>query len=317
MKKGDLIENYRITGVLGKGSFGTVYEVKHVSTGEVFALKLEASNMQVERSQLRNEKKVYSELEGLYGIADIHDFRETQEGTFLVMKRLYKSLGEISSYPPPVMTPSSVFIIGRRMVDILEGIHSRGRIYRDLKPENIMVDYRDQLYLIDFGMSKHYIDPATKAHIKISFDKKLSGTARYVSINMHKGIEQSRRDDLESLGYVLVFLAKKTLPWIGINAATGKEKNFLIGKVKDETDEASLCRGIEGGKYLARYIRYAKSLGFDERPNYDFLRSLFDKMLRQRSLEYESDWLFRDYFVEVGLQSGNESFLDKIKNIFS
>lgn len=317
MKKGDLIENYKIIGVLGKGSFGTVYEVRHTGTGEVFALKLETCGMQAERSQLKNENRVYRELRGLYGIADIYDFRETPEGTFLVMKRLYKSLAEISNYPPPIMTPSSVFVIGRRMVDILEGIHSRGRIYRDLKPENIMVDYKDQIYLVDFGMSKYYIDQTTKTHIKISFDKKLSGTARYVSINMHKGIEQSRRDDLESLGYVLVFLIKKTLPWIGINAATGKEKNFLIGKVKDETDESSLCKDIDGSKYLVRYFRYVKRLGFDEKPDYDFLKSLFDKILRQKYLEYEDDWLFKDYFVEVGLQSGNESFLDKIKNIFS
>lgn len=317
MKKGDLIEDYKIIGVLGKGSFGTVYEVKHISTGETLALKLETSSMQAERGQLKNENRVYNELGGLCGIVNIYDFRETKEGSFLVMKRLYKSLAEISSYPPPIMTPSSVFIIGRRMIDILEGIHLQGRIYRDLKPENIMVDYRDQIYLIDFGMSKYYVDPVTKTHIKISFDKKLSGTARYVSINMHKGIEQSRRDDLESLGYVLIFLIKKTLPWIGINAATGKEKNFLIGKVKDETDESSLCKDIDGSKYLIRYFRYVKSLGFDENPDYDFLKSLFDKILRQKYIEYEGDWLFKDYFVEVGLQSGNESFLDKIKNIFS
>lgn len=317
MKKDDMIEKYRVLKAIGRGSFGTVYEVEHVETGDIFALKFEASNTQTERSQLKNESKVYNELKGLRGVVDIADFKYIEAGCFLVMKRLYKSLAEIVDQPPPIMTPSSVFIIGRRMIDILEDIHSKKRIYRDLKPENIMVDYRDNIYLIDFGMSKYYIDPVTKTHIKISFDKKLSGTARYVSVNTHKGIEQSRRDDLESLGYVLIFLIKKILPWMGVNAATGKEKNYLIGKIKDEARESDLCRDIDGHKYLVRYFKYVKSLEFDENPDYDYLRGLFDKILKHKYLEYEEDWLFKDYFMEIGQHTENQGFLEKIKWFFS
>lgn len=317
MKKDDIIEKYRILKAIGKGSFGTVYEVEDEKTGNIFALKFEASSTQIERSQLKNEGKVYDELKGLRGIVEIVDFRCVEVGYFLVMKRLYKSLAEIVSQPPPFMAPSSVLIIGRRMVDILEGIHSRDRIYRDLKPENIMIDYEDNIYLIDFGMSKYYIDPITKTHIKISFDKKLSGTARYVSVNTHKGIEQSRRDDLESLGYVLVFLIKKTLPWMGVNAATGKEKNYLIGKIKDQTREIDLCKDIYGQKYFVKYFKYIKNMEFDEKPDYDFLRGLFDKMLKHRYIEYENDWLFKDYFLEIGQHKENQSFLGRIRWFFS
>lgn len=317
MKKDDTIEEYRIIKTIGKGSFGTVYEAEHMPTKRAFALKFESSNMQVERSQLKNEHKVYTELRGCRGILDVYEFKNMSYGSYLVMKKLYKSLAEISNYPPPVMAQSSVFIIGRTMIDILEDMHAMRRIYRDLKPENIMVDYDDKIYLIDFGMSKYYVDPVTRTHIEIGFNKKLTGTARYVSINTHKGVEQSRRDDLESLGYVLVFLVKKMLPWIGINAATGKEKNYLIGRSKIETKDAELCKDIYGSKYLVRYFRYVKGLAFAEKPDYDFLRSLFDKMLRHRYVEYEDDWLFKDYFLAIGKYQENDSFLDKIKSLFS
>ena len=124
------------------------------------------------------------------------------------------------------------------MIGRVEHVHSRSFIHRDMKPENYVMGigkYCNKLYIIDFGLAKRYRDARLKVHIAYREDKNLTGTARYASVNAHLGIEQSRRDDLESLGYVIMYFMRGSLPWQGLKAATKKQKYERISQKKLDT----------------------------------------------------------------------------------
>jgi len=145
--------------------------------------------------------------------------------------------------------------------------------------------------MVDFGMAKQYRDPKTKQHIPYRERKSLSGTARYMSINTHLGREQSRRDDLESLGHVFMYFLRGSLPWQGLKAATHKQKYEKIGEKKQTTPIKDLCEGYP--EEFAIYLNYVRKLGFEETPDYDFLRDLFSKVLKNQG-EIEDgvfDWM--------------------------
>jgi casein kinase 1 len=150
--------------------------------------------------------------------------------------------------------------------------------------------------MVDFGMAKQYRDPKTKQHIPYRERKSLSGTsslpprlrkysllvgtARYMSINTHLGREQSRRDDLEALGHVFMYFLRGSLPWQGLKAATNKQKYEKIGEKKQTTPIKELCEGFP--EEFAIYLNYVRKLGFEETPDYDFLRELFMKVLKSQ-----------------------------------
>lgn len=156
---------------------------------------------------------------------------------------------------------------------ILRSVHDMGIIHRDIKPENFLLgdNGKGRLYLIDFGLSKRFIDDQGR-HIPRNTNKGFRGTLRYASLNMHQGIENSRRDDLESLGYVLIYLLKGKLPWQDLNVQK-KMKAENITRVKMKTQLSQLCNGVNNT--FLEYMRQVRNLGFTETPNYDELIDLF------------------------------------------
>lgn len=130
----------------------------------------------------------------------------------------------------------------------------------------------NQVNVIDFGLAKKFRDPKTHIHIPYRENKNLTGTARYASINTHLGIEQSRRDDIESLGYVLMYFLRGSLPWQGLKAATKKQKYEKISEKKMATPVEVLCKGFP--MEFATYFQYCRSLRFDDKPDYSYLRKL-------------------------------------------
>lgn len=181
-------------------------------------------------------------------------------------------------------------------------------IYRDIKPDNFLIGHSDphEIYLIDFGMAKLYRDPRNGQHIPYRERKSLSGTARYMSINTHLGREQSRRDDLESLGHVFLYFLRGSLPWQGLKAATNREKYERIGDKKQSVMINELWQGHcseEWGQYLA----YCRALKFEETPDYEYARGLIDRCLarqpRPHLVEYDWDGKAADPPVFGGIKA--------------
>lgn len=143
----------------------------------------------------------------------------------------------------------------------------------------------NQVHIIDFGLAKKFRDPRTHIHIPYKENKNLTGTARYASINTHLGIEQSRRDDIESLGYVLMYFLRGSLPWQGLKAATKKQKYERISEKKMSTHVEVLCKGFP--QEFITYFQYCRSLRFDDKPDYSYLRKLFrDLFVREGNLYF-------------------------------
>jgi serine/threonine protein kinase len=157
------------------------------------------------------------------------------------------------------------------------------------------------VFMIDFGLAKRYRSPRSGRHIPYREDKSLTGTARYASINAHLGIEQSRRDDLESLGFVLMYFLRGTLPWQGLKAKTKKEKYDKITEKKISTSIDALCRGYPD-EFLT-YLNYCRALRFDDKPDYNYLRRLFRSLFRKNGFrfDYVYDWTTKEQQLEQKL----------------
>ncbi|MDR3736750.1 MAG: hypothetical protein P4L10_14600 [Acidobacteriaceae bacterium] len=172
-------------------------------------------------------------------------------------------------------------------------MHNKSFIHRDVKPDNFLIGVgRKQhiVYAIDFGLAKRYQDPRTLEHIRYRDGKNLTGTARYASMNTHLGIEQSRRDDLEALGFVLMYFNMGCLPWQGLPAKTKKEKYDKIKEKKVHTSIAALCKGFP--TEFETYLNYCRQLQFGEKPDYAYLKKLFKDLFVRQGYEYDYiyDW---------------------------
>ena len=164
-----------------------------------------------------------------------------------------------------------------------------------LPRSTLTIDGTKQVNIIDFGLAKKYRDPKTHQHIPYRENKNLTGTARYASINTHLGIEQSRRDDLESLGYVLMYFNRGSLPWQGLRAANKKQKYEKISEKKMSTPVEQLCKGFP--QEFATYLNYVRALRFDDKPDYGYLRKLFRDLFIREGFQYDYvfDWTILKY----------------------
>ena len=279
---------YKVNKMIGKGSFGYVFRGKNISTKELVAIKVE--DWKIGGNILESEAYFLYYLKN-YGIPEIKSFGIYQKYKILVQTLLGEDLEKIFSSKSKNVNYKDICMVFIQLLDRLEFVHSKYVIHRDLKPENIMIDLETKsiIYLIDFGMAKKYRSGKTKKHIKFSIPSRLTGTARYCSINALRGTEQSRRDDLESAGYVMIYLAQRGyLPWIGLNMQDKLERYRNIYKIKKRTSPEELC------KYLPHefcdYIKYVKKLKFEEDPNYNYMRGLFIQLLT--SLSCQNDLKF-------------------------
>lgn len=206
----------------------------------------------------------------------------------LLADQMVKAAIEILAFPTWVLKPDLPLQISR-----IEYIHGKNFLHRDIKPDNFLMGLGKKgnlVYAIDFGLAKRFRDPRTHQHIPYREHKNLTGTARYASINTHLGIEQSRRDDLEAIGYIFIYFYKGILPWQGLKARTKAQKYDKISDKKLSTPVEELCKGTPPEFFT--YINYCRSLRFDEKPDYAYLRQLIRNLFHRQgfSYDYVFDW---------------------------
>ncbi|KAG4945137.1 hypothetical protein AAZX31_15G025400 [Glycine max] len=287
---------FRLGRKIGSGSFGEIYLGTNTQTNEEVAIKLE--NVKTKHPQLLYESKLYKILQGGTGIPNVRWFGIEGDYNVLVMDLLGPSLEDLFNFCTRKLSLKTVLMLADQMINRVEFIHSKSFLHRDIKPDNFLMGLgrrANQVYAIDFGLAKKYRDTSTHQHIPYRENKNLTGTARYASMNTHLGIEQSRRDDLESLGFVLMYFLRGSLPWQGLKAGTKKQKYEKISEKKVSTSIESLCRGYPSE--FASYFHYCRSLRFDDKPDYAYLKRLFrDLFIREGfQFDYVFDWTILKY----------------------
>ncbi|KAL7989498.1 hypothetical protein Chor_012164 [Crotalus horridus] len=262
-----------------------------IAAGEEVAIKLEC--VKTKHPQLHIESKIYKMMQGGVGIPTIKWCGAEGDYNVMVMELLGPSLEDLFNFCSRKFSLKTVLLLADQMISRIEYIHSKNFIHRDVKPDNFLMGLGKKgnlVYIIDFGLAKKYRDARTHQHIPYRENKNLTGTARYASINTHLGIEQSRRDDLESLGYVLMYFNLGSLPWQGLKAATKRQKYERISEKKMSTPIEVLCKGYPSE--FATYLNFCRSLRFDDKPDYSYLRQLFRNLFHRQgfSYDYVFDW---------------------------
>ena len=300
---GQIIFNkYKIIKRLGRGSFGYIYLVEYQN--KLYAMKLENTK----KGYYILDKEIYLMIH-LYGprIPYAKSFGQCGYYNVLVMELLGKSLEDIKlMLPSKKMTIPCVCKLSYQMLQILEHIHRKSFLHRDVKPDNFIMGIGPNshlLYMIDFGFAKTYRDPTTLAHHPMQKGAGITGTARFASINTLSGYTQSRRDDLESLGYVIVYIAKGTLPWANIKCDNKDALYNRILETKIQTTPENLCSGLPA--QFVEYIKYIRGMSYEQEPNYKYLRNLFLITLQNLGgkMDFSYDWDNRINDININTQN--------------
>lgn len=287
-----LAGRYRLEKRIGSGAFGDIYLCSCVGEAErVVAVKVEKTTTR--HPQLLYESRVIKLLFGAPGLPTVLHSGAHEDFSYMVIDLLGPSLEQLFSACGKQLSLKTVLMLADQMLCRLQYLHSKNFIHRDVKPENFLMGLgkRDSiLHVIDFGLAKQYRNPKSHKHVAYRDGKSLTGTARYASLNTHLGIEQSRRDDIEAIGYVLVYLLKGSLPWQGFQTASKEEKYRRIMERKMNTDISALTEGLP--EEIGNILKYARGMAFEQKPDYAYLRRIIKELFLKQGFEYDYvyDW---------------------------
>ena len=273
-----IFKKYRIKKKLGEGAFGDVYIGSSIENNDLVAIKVE--QRKIAKPLLETEAFFLYSLRGL-GIPEVLSFGRLRNYNVLVEPLLDKSLFDLFAERRKRLALEDICLIAKQVIDRIQWVHSKNIVHRDIKPDNFLIGRKDPnvIYLIDFGLSKKYKSSTTGKHIKFGFTGKLTGTVRFASANALRGGEQSRRDDLESIGYMIIFFMRGRLPWQGVTGNKKMERYLKIYKMKKNVAPEDLCKSLP--KQMTDFMRYVKQLEFEQEPDYNYLRNLFNSIIKR------------------------------------
>ena len=273
--KSIIFKKYLILSKIDEGSFGSIYLSKNILSNEQYAVKIE--NRKIANPLLEGEAFILFYLKGP-GLPEVKTFGKTKNLNILIQTLLGPSLSSLSERYLINFTIKDICLLSIQMIERLEYIHSKRFIHRDIKPQNFLMGVKDPetVYLIDFGLAKKFMSKKGK-HIKFNINNNITGTPRYCSINALRGAEQSRRDDLESLFYVIMYFFRGNLPWQNLKIKSRQQRFNKINEIKKNYDYKLLCKNLPRELYnLGIYIKHLK---FEETPNYVFIKKCFNSIL--------------------------------------
>lgn len=285
---------FRIGKELGHGSFGNVYLGYNIETGQRVAIKSEL----IKTKQLHMELALYQRIQGGFGFPQVQYYGTEDAHNVLILDLLGPAIDKILSYCGARFSLKTIILLATQMITRLEFVHSRGLINKDIKPNNMLMglgDKKDVLHMIDFGLAQAYVDKNGQ-HYPMSTGLEFVGTYQYGSLHAHLGYKLSRRDDLESLGYTLIQFLLGTLPWQNIHGPSNEKSNSMY-RMKAKLLQGplfDLCPGHDGCPWeFKEYFRYVLSLNYDEQPDYDYLRSLFEDLFERHNFidDGRYDWV--------------------------
>ncbi|OMJ82973.1 hypothetical protein SteCoe_16184 [Stentor coeruleus] len=286
-----IASKYRVGRKIGSGSFGDIYLATSITTGEQVAAKLE--KVHTSHPQLLYESRLYRIFQGEVGIPQIFWYGVEGSHNVLVMELLGQSLEDLLQSNKGRLPLKTVLLLADQMISRIEFIHSKNFLHRDIKPDNFLMGLNNKsniVYVIDFGLAKKYRDSKTNLHIPYREGKSMTGTARYASLSTCMGIEQARRDDIEGLANVFLYLLKGSLPWQGLPGNTKAEKYRNIMEKKLQTSVENLCAGLPN-EFVVLF-NYSRGLRFEDRPDYNYLkrilREVYTRLGFEQNLEIEA-----------------------------
>ena len=304
--------SFKSTDRLGGGSFGQIFKGINLKTKEEVAIKIESKN--IETPQLLHESKILKILKDNEGFPKVYLITPLDDVLIMVMELLGDNLQKLlKNNPEQKFTLKTTLMIGIQILKRIKTLHENNYIHRDIKPENFCIGLKKMkniIYMIDYGLTRKYCD-SHKKHIPYKEGKNLTGTALYASIYTHKGIEQSRRDDLESLGYMMIYFCKGGLPWMNAKANNKAGKYRKIMEKKIEMKPEILCEGLFDE--FREYFKYVRELQFTEEPNYEFLLGLLNNAMKKNKIknDFKFDWCLND-----NINMSSEKFIST-ENLFS
>lgn len=261
-----IANKYRIIGKLNEGSFGQVFKAENIRTKELVAIKVESKN---HITTLKNEAKIYQFLGKTDGLPYLKWFGTSGNINYLVINLLGPSISKLLKNETKLKIQQCL-LIGIQIIERIKYVHDKYLLHRDIKPDNFLfelADHTNKIYLIDFGLCKRYT--YNGKHIEQKNIRQIVGSPNFVSINVHNGIEPSRRDDLESAIYVIANMILGDLDWFYCKSLS--EMICLKEKLRFKIDIPV---------FLKKMIEYIYLLEFKETPNYDYLINIMSNELK-------------------------------------
>ena len=269
--KKTFFQKYKIIRAL---SSNLVFEGINIITKIKVAMKLE--NIITGKNTLTNETYILLNIKG-YGIPEIITFGHSGKYKVLIEELLGKSLQDLYELNDNEIPLKDICMIAIQLLERIEYIHSKSIIHRNINPNNFLIGEKNSslIYIIDFANSKKYRSSRTGKHLKFNLNQKITGDFSFISINSMRGGEQSRKDDLESLGYMIIYLLKGFLPWKEFENKSNKLKK--IYELKKKISLERLCRFLPDE--IRMYMEYCKNLSFEQEPKYEYLKGIFKEIL--------------------------------------